>query len=54
MAVKSNYSARFYDAAVLLTELEKAAREGMLEAKLKEINRYQPRTLVAGGGAHLF
>ena len=61
MAVKSKYSVRFYDATVLLAALEKGCREGMLEAKLKEINRY--RLLIVDeigyvpfspGAAHIF
>lgn len=61
MAIKSNYSVRFYDAAALLAALEKAAKEDMLEAKLKEINRY--RLLIVDeigyvpfspGAAHIF
>lgn len=40
-ALEHNYSVRFYPAAALLALLEKASREGCLEAKLKEINKYQ-------------
>lgn len=41
MAIQKNYSVRFYEADKLIAALEKAAREGMLESKLKEINRYR-------------
>lgn len=40
-ALEHNYSVRFYSAAALLSMLEKAAREDVLEARLKEINKYQ-------------
>ena len=40
-ALEHNYSVRFYSAAALLSMLEKAAREDALEARLKEINKYQ-------------
>lgn len=40
-ALEHNYLVRFYSAAALLSMLEKAAREDVLEARLKEINKYQ-------------
>ena len=39
LAVERGFSVRFYTAANLLAQLEKAAREDMLEAKLKELTK---------------
>lgn len=41
LAVEHGYTARFYSAATLLGLLEKAVRDGTLEAKLKELSKPQ-------------
>lgn len=41
MALEKGHSVRFYQAAVLLAQLEKASREGLLEARLRDLSKPQ-------------
>lgn len=41
LAIRHGFSVRYYQSAVLLGALEKAQKEGTLEAKLKDVNKPQ-------------